>query len=170
MQIHSWCLLIFLQYLILSIWGGFFFFRAAPTAYGSSQARGQIRAAVASLHHSHSKAGSLTHWVRPGIELASSQRLCQVPNPLSHNRNSWGGFYQIIFQSSGPSLLSLLPVLTTCMTLAKTFLPCTMKWGALEILWGYFLPVKPSTVLGFQLREGEDHWGKDPVYAQSHIY
>ena len=29
-------------------------FRAAPAAYRSSQARGQIRAAAADLHHSHS--------------------------------------------------------------------------------------------------------------------
>ena len=28
-------------------------FRAAPAAYGGSQARGQIRAAAVSLHHSH---------------------------------------------------------------------------------------------------------------------
>ena len=38
------------------VWFFFFFclFRAAPTAYGSSQARGQIGAAAAGLHHSHS--------------------------------------------------------------------------------------------------------------------
>ena len=30
-----------------------FFFKSTPTAYGSSQARGQIRAAAASLYHSH---------------------------------------------------------------------------------------------------------------------
>ena len=41
----------------------FFFlrFRAIPTVYGVSQARGPIRAAAAVLHHSHSNAGSLTH-------------------------------------------------------------------------------------------------------------
>ena len=33
-------------------------FRSAPVAYGSSQARGQIRAAAASLHHSHSNSRS----------------------------------------------------------------------------------------------------------------
>ena len=33
-------------------------------------------------------AQSLTHWVRAGIELASSGTLCQVLNPLGHNRNS----------------------------------------------------------------------------------
>ena len=39
----------------------FCLFRATPAACGSSQARGQIGAAAAHLHHSHSKAGSLTH-------------------------------------------------------------------------------------------------------------
>ena len=35
-----------------------FFFRAAPMAYGCSQARSQIRAMAAGLHHSHSNVGS----------------------------------------------------------------------------------------------------------------
>ena len=34
-----------------------FLSRAAPTAYGGSQARGQIGAVAASLHHSHSNVG-----------------------------------------------------------------------------------------------------------------
>ena len=38
-----------------------FLFRAAPVAYGSSQARGQIRAAAASLYHSHSNARSVPY-------------------------------------------------------------------------------------------------------------
>ena len=56
-------------------------------AYGSSQARGQTGAAAAGLHHTHSNARSEqhlqptpqlkatpdpTHWVRPGVEPASS--------------------------------------------------------------------------------------------------
>ena len=32
--------------------------------------------------------GSLTHWARPGIKPASSQRQCRVLNPLSHSGNS----------------------------------------------------------------------------------
>ena len=36
----------------------FSLFRAGSVVYGSSQARGQIGAAVASLRHSHSKLGS----------------------------------------------------------------------------------------------------------------
>ena len=57
-------------------------FRATPVAYGSSQARGPIGAAAASLHHSHRDTG-LEHLkamlgpyrVRPGIEPASSRIL-----------------------------------------------------------------------------------------------
>ena len=37
------------------------FLRAAPVAYGSSQARGQIRAAAAGRHHSHSDIRSKPH-------------------------------------------------------------------------------------------------------------
>ena len=36
-------------------------FRAAPTAYGGSQARGRIGAEAAGLHHSHSKWGFEKH-------------------------------------------------------------------------------------------------------------
>ena len=50
----------------------FFLLSRAPAAYGSSQARGWIGAAASGLHHSHCNTGSLTHWVRPGIEPASS--------------------------------------------------------------------------------------------------
>ena len=66
----------------------FFALRAAPVAYGSSQARGGIQAATPSLCHSHSNtrsephlwptlqlasnSRSLTHWARPRIKLASS--------------------------------------------------------------------------------------------------
>ena len=66
----------------------FFFLRAAPMAYESSQARGWIGAAAASLCHSHSNARSYTtsstytaalgnprsptHWAGPEIELMSS--------------------------------------------------------------------------------------------------
>ena len=49
----------------------FFFpplFRAAPTAYGGSQARGWIGAIAAG----HSNARSLTRWARPGIEPETS--------------------------------------------------------------------------------------------------
>ena len=66
----------------------FVFFKPTPVAYVSFHARGQVRASAACLHHSHSNARpepcqwptpqlnsntrSLTHWWKPGIELASS--------------------------------------------------------------------------------------------------
>ena len=44
----------------------FYFFKAAPGAYGSFQARGRIRAAAASLCHSHSHIRSKPHlWPAP---------------------------------------------------------------------------------------------------------
>ena len=83
--------MISLKYLYLYYYVTFFFFfglfRAVPTAYGSSQARSQSRAAAASLchshsnvdlshvcnlHHIHSNARSLTHWAVPGIKPMSS--------------------------------------------------------------------------------------------------
>ena len=39
----------------------FFLFRATPVAYGNSQARDQIRAAAAGLHHRHSNTGAGLH-------------------------------------------------------------------------------------------------------------
>ena len=48
----------------------FCIFRAAPAAYGASQARGWIRAVAAGLHHSHSNAGSKPH-LRPIQQLTA---------------------------------------------------------------------------------------------------
>ena len=47
---------------------GFCFFRATSTAYGDSQARGQIEAAAASLHHSHGNTRSEPH-PQPTLQL-----------------------------------------------------------------------------------------------------
>ena len=47
------------------------FFRAVPMAYGSSQARGQIGAKGASLHHSHCNVGSKPH-LRPTPQLTAT--------------------------------------------------------------------------------------------------
>ena len=55
----------------------FFFFRAAPTPHGISQARGQIRAIAASLHHSHSKVGFEQR-------LRLIPQLTATPDPLTH--------------------------------------------------------------------------------------
>ena len=52
----------------------FLLFRATPAAYGGSQARGQIGAAVASLYHSHSIVGSELH-------LPPTPQLMAMPDP-----------------------------------------------------------------------------------------
>ena len=50
-------------YMYIFIYTHILFFRATPTAYGNSQARGQVGATAASLHHSHShrNTGSKPH-------------------------------------------------------------------------------------------------------------
>ena len=56
-------------------WAIFFFFglfRAAPTAYGGSQARGVIGAVAASLNHSHSNVGFEPR-LRPTPQLTAMQ-------------------------------------------------------------------------------------------------
>ena len=50
------------------------FFVFAPAAYGSSQARGQIRAVAAGLHHSHSNTESEPR-------LPPTPQLAAMPNP-----------------------------------------------------------------------------------------
>ena len=61
-------------------------------AYRSSQARGQIGAAAASLHHSHSNTGSEPHL---------------QPTPQHHDRNSVNYFLKIEVKSREfPSWLS----------------------------------------------------------------
>ena len=94
----------------------FGFFRAAPVAYGGSQARDRIRAIAASLHHSHSNEGSEPH-LRPTPRSWQCQILSpwseardrthvlmdasRVQKPLSQDRNSRNSTFW-----SGPLLLS----------------------------------------------------------------
>ena len=47
------------------------FSRAAPAAYGGSQARGRIGAVAAGLHHSHSNVGSEPH-LQPTSQLMAT--------------------------------------------------------------------------------------------------
>ena len=58
-----------------------FFLRAAYAACGSIQARSQIGAAAAGLHHSRSNTRSLTHWAGPEIKPASSWILVGFVSP-----------------------------------------------------------------------------------------
>ena len=53
-----------------------------------------LRTTSATYTAAHGNARSLTHWLRPGIEPASSQTLCRVLNLLSHNRNPCLSYYE----------------------------------------------------------------------------
>ena len=66
----------------------FVFSRAAPIAYGGSQARGQIQAVASGLYHSHSNAGS-EPWLQPTPQLMATPdpqptEKCQGLNPQPH--------------------------------------------------------------------------------------
>ena len=52
----------------------FWIFKAAPLAYGGSQARGRIRATAAGLHHNHSNRGS-------ELRLRPTPELMAMPDP-----------------------------------------------------------------------------------------
>ena len=68
-------LLIFFFVFLLFLW-------AAPAAYGSSQARGRIRAVATGLRQSHSNAGS-----EPRLNLHHSSQQRRIVNPLSKGRD-----------------------------------------------------------------------------------
>ena len=94
-HIKPWLFYLFVYFIYLLIY----------VAYGSSQARGQMGAAAPLLAYTTAMAipvlscicnytaacgdtGTLTDWVRWGMEPASSQTLCWVFNLLSHHGNS----------------------------------------------------------------------------------
>ena len=82
---YSFHCLLFQQYSALQLTLSFLpfsFFRAVPTVYESSQARGRIRDAAASLHHSHSHTRS-SHICK----LHCSSRQPQILNPLRGARD-----------------------------------------------------------------------------------
>ena len=91
------------MWVLIGVLLNFLLFVLFSVAYGNSQGRGQIGVAaevyaeatatlnlscICDLCHSCNNAWSLTQWMRPGIEPASSWILCWILNPLSHNRNS----------------------------------------------------------------------------------
>ena len=62
-------------------WTSFLLFRAEPTTYGSSQARGRTGATAAPLHHSHNVGSELTLW--PTLQLTE----CWILDPLIEARD-----------------------------------------------------------------------------------
>ena len=107
----------------------FFFglFRATPTAYESSQARGRIGTAASGLHHRHSDTGSKptyitahdktgfpTHWGKPGIKPMFSWILVkfittdppwELPSGLIFNLHGSWSTEQLTYPSLTPEVL-----------------------------------------------------------------
>ena len=82
---HSLSFPSFLPFFLLSFHS--FFLMAAPAAYGSSQARGQIRALAASHSYSHSNARSFNPVSKARDRTGIFMDASHVLNPLRHNRN-----------------------------------------------------------------------------------
>ena len=78
-----------------------FFFcllRAAPAAYGGSQARGLIRAVAAGLRQSHSKTRS-----EPSVcDLHHNSRQCRILNPPNEARVPATSWFLVGFVSTVP--------------------------------------------------------------------
>ena len=90
----------------------FFFglFRASPTAYGSSQARGQIGATAFGLYQSHSNTKSLTHWSGPRIEPTSSWILVGfITTEPGRNSDTYILFFRFFFLVDYYKILSIVP-------------------------------------------------------------
>ena len=111
----------------------FLLFRATLVAFRSSQARGLIGAAAASLCHSqrntsvtyttgHGNAGSLTHWARPGIEPLSLWILVEftTAEPQWELQEASSSKHQ--YFNSIPHLWKWTPLLEENHTLAKYYL------------------------------------------------
>ena len=78
LKVHTKGLLLFILFIYMPFNFLFFFFffffclfRAAPTAYGGSQARGPVGAVATSLHHSHSHTGSEQR-LQPTLQLTAT--------------------------------------------------------------------------------------------------
>ena len=101
--------------LLLLLFFFFYFFRATPTAYGSFQARGRIRAAAACPHQSSQQCQILNPLNRAGDESTSSRILVRFVTTEPQQeltlyvldfRFLWD---RLIFSSSPVLTASLLP-------------------------------------------------------------
>ena len=76
---------LFFIYLFIYLFCLFAFSRAAPAAYGGSQARGLIRAIAIGLHQSHSNSGSELR-LPPTPQLSATPARDQTQNLMVPNR------------------------------------------------------------------------------------
>ena len=130
---------------ISGLFSGFFFFfvffRAAPSAYGGSHARGPIRTVAAGLHHSHSHTRS-EPWLWP---IYHSSQHCRILNPLSEARDRTHVLMNIsqirvCWAATGTPYFQFLP-------LGVSLFPCLHCVSLFEIIVFVYLVVFASALL-----------------------
>ena len=122
----------------------FFVFSAAPTAYGSSQARGWFGAVAAGLCHNHSNSGSgpatyitthnnarsLSHWSRAGIEPETSWILVRFVNRWATVGIPMLYFWVVTGTAAQLPNLGLLPDLFSLKNWTQTLF---LSWVAVDV-------------------------------------
>ena len=102
------------------------FSRAAPTAFGGSQAMGLIRAVAAATYTTaHGNVGSLTHRARPGIEPATSWFLIRFVNYWATVGTPFLLFFSFFFLSSFLFLSSFF----FSFSCGRSVLLCSICWA-----------------------------------------
>ena len=123
------------------------FLRAAPMAYGSSWARGQIRAAAAGLYHNHSNARSFNPLSEARNQTCILIDTSQVLNLLIHNRTSIL-FLLLLKDSYYLHVKSSLSIFKY-MSLILFITPLILIWFLKIICFGYSLLCSFELVLHF---------------------
>ena len=110
-----------LYYFFFFFWS--FFFRAAPVAYGGSQAMGPIWAAAASLRQGHSNAGSepcLWPTPQPTVTLdPQPPEQGQASNPCPHGCQSGSSTAEPRWELLFLILYFLIEVLSSCLSIVE---------------------------------------------------
>ena len=100
--------------------------------------QGQVRAASVTYPTACSNAGSLTHWARPGMELASSQRWHHVLNPQNYGGNSgksMGLFFFLSFFFFPFAVLNWGLILFQIRKFWNFYPSVWECWSVLVVLW-----------------------------------
>ena len=111
-----------------------FLFRAAPAAYGSSQARIPIGAAAANLHHSRSNAESVTHWAGPGVKHAFSWILTSW---TGYAEPQWEFRIMVFFPHPQIVIFFFFEVKTIYVVSTYKFMAIVSAWVAFSIMCLY---------------------------------
>ena len=137
----------------------FFLFKAAPTACGSSQARGWITVTAAKLQHSHSNTGfeqhlrptpqllarSLIHWSRPGIRTSSLWILVRFVSAEPQGNSN------IVLKAGEIDGITSITIEETGLEVKRFASKCESHLDFKVHTMLYFLPVRKQAGLGWKM-------------------